>query len=109
MKGRVEALAWIIENRKLQAALDLAIAALPSPAKLVRVDAEVEGLLLPLTPQDQTPATLVFAGGGKLSADLVVGADGTTSRLRSLAGDRASGAGLSSDRYRRQLRSRAVP
>jgi ubiquinone biosynthesis UbiH/UbiF/VisC/COQ6 family hydroxylase len=53
---------------------------------LLRVDAEVEGLLLPLTPQDQTPATLVFAGGGKLSADLVVGADGTTSRLRSLAG-----------------------
>jgi len=52
----------------------------------VQVHAEVEGLTLPLTAQDGGPATLALAGGGKLSARLVVAADGTSSRLRSLAG-----------------------
>ena len=84
--GRVEALAWIIENRELQGALDRTIAATLSPSKLVRVDAEVDGLALPLTSDERGPASLSFAGGGRLSARLVIAADGTASRLRNFAG-----------------------
>ena len=84
--GRVEALAWIVENRELQGAIDKAIAgALPS-VKLSRVDAEVDGLTLPLTAEERRPASLDLVGGGKLAAHLVVAADGTSSRLRDLAG-----------------------
>ena len=56
------------------------------PSKLVRVDAEVDGLALPLTSDERGPASLSFAGGGRLSARLVIAADGTASRLRNFAG-----------------------
>jgi ubiquinone biosynthesis UbiH/UbiF/VisC/COQ6 family hydroxylase len=84
--GRVEALAWIVENRELQGALDRAISATLQPSRLQRIDAEVESLTLPLTAEDREGATLHLVGGGRLSASLVVAADGTGSRLRELAG-----------------------
>ena len=85
-QGRVEALAWIVENRELQGALDKAISATLQPSRLQRIDAEVESLTLPLAIEDREGATLRFSGGGRLSASLVVAADGTGSRLRELAG-----------------------
>jgi ubiquinone biosynthesis UbiH/UbiF/VisC/COQ6 family hydroxylase len=84
--GRVEALAWIVENRQLQGALDRAIAATLQPSRLQRIDAEVESLTLPLTAESREGASLRFAGGGRLSTRLVIAADGTGSRLRELAG-----------------------
>ena len=84
--GRVEALAWIVENRQLQGALDRAVAAGVRPGRLQRIDAEVESLTLPLTIESREGASLHLAGGGRLSAGLVVAADGTGSRLRELAG-----------------------
>ena len=84
--GRVEALAWIVENRELQGALDRAIAASAQPGRLQRIDAEVESLTLPLTIESREGASLRLADGGRLSAGLVVAADGTGSRLRELAG-----------------------
>jgi len=85
-EGRVEALAWIVENRELQTALDRAIAATLVPGRLVRVDAVVDGLTLPLVAQEPGSASLALSGGGRLSAQLVIAADGTGSRLRDLAG-----------------------
>jgi len=85
-QGRVEALAWIVENRELQGALDRAIAATLQPSRLQRIDAEVEALTLPLTIESREGASLRFVGGGRLSAPLVIAADGTGSRLRQLAG-----------------------
>ena len=85
-QGRVEALAWIVENRELQGALDRAIAATLQPSRLQRIDAEVEALTLPLTNESREGASLRFVGGGRLSAPLVIAADGTGSRLRELAG-----------------------
>jgi ubiquinone biosynthesis UbiH/UbiF/VisC/COQ6 family hydroxylase len=85
-EGRVEALAWIVENRELQGALDRAIAATVAPGGLTRVDAVVDGLSLPLAPPAHESASLSLAGGGRLSAELVIAADGTSSRLRDFAG-----------------------
>ena len=86
-QGRIEALAWIVENRELQGAVDQAIAAASHSVKLSRVDAEVDSLDLPLLPDDRRrAASLGLAGGGRLEAQLVVAADGTASRLRDLAG-----------------------
>jgi ubiquinone biosynthesis UbiH/UbiF/VisC/COQ6 family hydroxylase len=86
-QGRVEALAWIVENRELQSAVDRAIAGASHTVKLTRIDAEVDDLALPTSPQDRpATASLGLAGGGRLAADLVVAADGTGSRLRDLAG-----------------------
>ncbi len=84
-RARVEALAWIVENRELQSALDRALATLPGPASLTRVDAEVDSLALPLTGEERRPASMGLSGGGRLSASLVIGADGTGSRLREFA------------------------
>ncbi len=84
-RARMEALAWIVENRALQVALDRALAALPAPASLTRIDAEVSGLTLPSTAEEHRPATLGLADGGSLAASLVIGADGTGSRLREFA------------------------
>lgn len=86
-QGRVEALAWIVENRELQQALDRAIAWSLPPGMLTRVDAVVSELTLP--PEDAVPgpeAVLGLAGGGRLTAGLVIAADGTGSPLRLLAG-----------------------
>ena len=85
-QGRVEALAWIVENRQLQGALDRVIAASAQPGRLTRIDAEVESLTLPLAIESREGASLRLADGGRLSAALVVAADGTGSRLRELAG-----------------------
>jgi 2-octaprenylphenol hydroxylase len=84
-RARVEALAWIVENRELQGALDRALAALPGPSTLTRVDAEVNSLTLPLTAEDRRAASLGLGSGGRLSASLVIGADGIGSRLREFA------------------------
>ncbi len=86
-QGRVEALAWIVENRELQQALDRAIALSLPTGMLSRVDAAVSELTL--APRDAEPApeaVLGLAGGGRLTAGLVVAADGTASPLRLLAG-----------------------
>ena len=85
-RGRIEALAWIVENRELQGAIDKTIAAAPPSVALSRVDAEVDGLTLPLAPDEPGPALLHLVGGGRLAAQFVVAADGTSSRLRDLAG-----------------------
>ncbi len=86
-QGRVEALAWIVENRELQQALDRAIALSLPAGMLTRVDAAVSELALP--PRDVEPApeaVLGLEGGGRLTAGLVIAADGTGSPLRLLAG-----------------------
>ncbi len=85
-RGRVEALAWIVENRNLQQALDSAIADAAPTMRLSRIDAEVDGLTLPEAPGTRRAAVLGLAGGGRLTAHLVVAADGTRSPLRDLAG-----------------------
>ncbi len=85
-QGRVEALAWIVENRELQAAIDRALTATP-PKMLTRVDAQVDSLTLPESMDSaRATASIGLAGGGTVAARLVVAADGGGSRLRQLAG-----------------------
>ncbi|MGE0797216.1 MAG: FAD-dependent monooxygenase [Lautropia sp.] len=100
-QGRVEALAWIVENRALQQALDSALAdaardpaggvgPLPLPGapakRLVQIDGEVTALTLPEAPETRRSAVLDLDGGGRVIAALVVAADGTGSPLRAMAG-----------------------
>ncbi len=84
--SRVEALAWIVEQRNLLRALEQAARF----AGLAVVDERVEALAPAPGPEGTglpAPAVaLAFAGGGSLSARLVVGADGAASGVREAAG-----------------------
>ncbi|MGD9944708.1 MAG: FAD-dependent monooxygenase [Burkholderiaceae bacterium] len=78
-EGRVEALAWIVEQRNLVGALEQALRF----ARLPVFDDKVAGLD---THGDPLVAELRLAGGRRLRARLVVGADGAASRVREAAG-----------------------
>jgi ubiquinone biosynthesis UbiH/UbiF/VisC/COQ6 family hydroxylase len=78
-QARIDALAWIVENRNLTRALAQAcrfagFATFDSPLSAL----DLEG--------DSAAARLVLADGRTLKARLVVGADGANSRVRELAG-----------------------
>jgi 2-octaprenyl-6-methoxyphenol hydroxylase len=74
----LDAFGYNIENRHLIAALDARTGALPN---LVRVADTVGSLSI-----DANGATIALAGGGRVSARLVVGADGSRSLCRTAAG-----------------------
>ena len=77
-EARVEALAWIVENRNLMQALQQAIRFAGIPT----FDSAVAGF----DPDaDRSAALLRLEDGRELKAKLVVGADGAQSPLRSLA------------------------
>lgn len=78
-QARIDALAWIIENRNLVRALAQACRF----AGFASFDAPLEALDLE---SDPTFAHLALADGRNLRARLVVGADGASSRVRELAG-----------------------
>jgi 2-octaprenyl-6-methoxyphenol hydroxylase len=81
-----EAFGYNIENRHLAAALEARASEL---AALARVDDTVEAIEV-----TQDAATLRLAGGGRVRARLVIGADGRNSRCRE-----AAGIALTSRRY----------
>jgi 2-octaprenylphenol hydroxylase len=76
-ESRVEALAWIVENRILTAALDRALGF----ANVAIIDGVVSAFQL--QPQG---ASVTLQDGRQLHARLLVGADGAESVLRELAG-----------------------
>jgi ubiquinone biosynthesis UbiH/UbiF/VisC/COQ6 family hydroxylase len=78
--GRVDALAWIVENRALTRTLDDALRF----AGVASVDDAVDALTLEDGPRGG--ATLALASGRTVGARLVVAADGADSTLRALAG-----------------------
>jgi ubiquinone biosynthesis UbiH/UbiF/VisC/COQ6 family hydroxylase len=78
--GRIEALAWIVENRTLVRTLDAAIGF----AGVASIDDAVTAMRVDGGPQGA--ATLELASGRTLAAKLVVAADGADSTLRTLAG-----------------------
>ena len=78
----VDALAWIVENDNLMAALERALGF----AGVIAVDGEVTGI----DTEPQGGATVTLADGRTLRARLVVGADGARSPLRTLLGIGAS-------------------
>lgn len=78
-EGRVEALAWIAEQRNLVGALEQALRF----AGLAVIDDKVAGLD---THGDPQAAELRLASGRRLKARLVIGADGAASRVREAAG-----------------------
>lgn len=85
-RSRVETLAWIVEDRELQAGLQAAVAATAIEA----IDATVEGLTL-ASEAGAGPdglAHLELDGGRSLAARLVVAADGGRSSIRDFAGIR---------------------
>jgi 2-polyprenylphenol 6-hydroxylase len=84
-RGKVDALAWIVENRPLMRTL----AEAARFAGVCAVEHDVEGLRAG-APGPANRAQLQLAGGRELSVRLVVAADGADSRLRELAGIGAS-------------------
>ncbi|RPH43456.1 MAG: hypothetical protein EHM87_13685 [Burkholderiales bacterium] len=78
--GRVDALAWIVENRTLVRTLDAALGF----AGVTSIDDAVTALSVEDGPQGR--ATLELASGRAIAAKLVVAADGADSTLRTLAG-----------------------
>ncbi|MEY4863429.1 MAG: 2-octaprenyl-3-methyl-6-methoxy,4-benzoquinol hydroxylase [Pseudomonadota bacterium] len=80
-RGRVPALAWIIENRNLLGTLESALRF----SSVQSVDEVVSGLEVTAAGPGGR-ARLNFASGGQLSARFVVAADGMDSSLRGLAG-----------------------
>lgn len=83
-RSRVEALAWIIENRQLIAALRVALAA----SAVEVVDATVAALHLPVQAGAGPDGEVVIrlADGRTMKARLLVAADGTDSSIRDWAG-----------------------
>lgn len=81
--AKVEALAWIVENRLLQQGLDRAL----RESAVARVDGEMTALTLPDPARGGRQNVRVTLDGDRLlQARLVVGADGSGSRTRDLAG-----------------------
>ncbi len=78
--GRVDALAWIVENRTLSRTLDDALRF----AGVASIDDAVAALKVEDGPQGV--ATLTLASGRTVGARFVVAADGADSTLRALAG-----------------------
>ncbi|MFA7665912.1 MAG: FAD-dependent monooxygenase [Burkholderiaceae bacterium] len=78
-QARIEALAWIVENRNLNSALNQACRF----AGFASFDAALAGMDLI---EDRDFAVLTLADGRSLRARLVVGADGAASTVRELAG-----------------------
>jgi 2-octaprenylphenol hydroxylase len=78
--GRVDALAWIVENRTLTRTLDDALRF----AGVASIDDAVAALAVDEGAQGGT--TLTLASGRTVGARLVVAADGADSTLRALAG-----------------------
>ena len=74
----LDALAWIVEGRNLQSALDRALGFCGA----VRIDARVDAI----DNAGPGPATLALDDGSELRARLVVGADGARSPLRDMLG-----------------------
>lgn len=75
----VEALAWIVEGANLASALDRAL----SFAGVTTIDGSVESVDADGSPDH---ATVALAGGRRLQARLLVGADGAASPLRGMLG-----------------------
>jgi ubiquinone biosynthesis UbiH/UbiF/VisC/COQ6 family hydroxylase len=86
-RARIEALAWIVENRELQAALHRALARAVGDGAITEVFATVTGLQLPSHGWSRSePVQVVLDGGRGLDAGLVVAADGIDSAVREMAG-----------------------
>lgn len=84
-ESRIEALAWIVEQRNLMRALDDSARA----AAGLRVLDERFEAFEPVSPATAAPPAsvrLVLESGRRIEARLVVGADGATSRVREAAG-----------------------
>lgn len=86
-RSRVQALAWIVENRELITGLQGALA--QSPVEII--DATVTGLRLPAEAGAGPDGAVAveLAGGHELATRLLVAADGTDSSIRDLGGIRA--------------------
>ncbi len=85
-RARIEALAWIVENRELQAALHRVLARAVSDGAISEVSGTVTGLVLPSHGWSRSePAQVVLDGGRCVDAGLVVAADGIDSAVREMA------------------------
>ena len=82
--SRLEALAWIVENRELVTGLQAALAR----SAVQTVDATVAGLHLPRQAGAGPDGEVIIelADGASLGCRLLVGADGTTSSIRGWSG-----------------------
>lgn len=82
--SRVEALAWIVENRELVAGLQVAL----DRSSVEAVDATVAGLELPREAGAGPDGEVVveFAGGSRIGCRLLVAADGLSSSIRDWSG-----------------------
>lgn len=82
-RAHVEALAWIVENREIEAGLGAAI----GRSGVTLIDARVVELGLPAPDaRGSVAASVTLDDGRRLQARLVVGADGAGSPIRDMAG-----------------------